>query len=103
MLLLTLLEINVINKSIKFFALLFLAFNVYAGGDDRDQVYYENLDEELAAFEAQLAEDLAKAEIDAFKAEMDAALAQQKLEDELAAFEAQLEAELAAQDLIAEI
>ena len=51
-----------INKSIKFLALLFLTFNVYAGGDDRDQVYYENLDEELAAFEAQLAEDLAKAE-----------------------------------------
>ena len=48
-----------INKSIKFFALLFLTLNVYAGGDDRDQVYYENLDEELAAFEAQLAEDLA--------------------------------------------
>ena len=78
-----------INKSIKFLALLFLTLNVYAGGDDRDQVYYENLDEELAAFEAQLAEDLAKAEIDAFKAEMEAALAEQKVEDELAAFEAQ--------------
>jgi hypothetical protein len=39
----------VINKSIKFLALLFLTFNVFAGGDDRDQVYYENLDEELAA------------------------------------------------------
>ena len=92
-----------INKSIKFLVLLFLTFNVYAGGDDRDQVYYENLDEELAAFEAQLAEDLAKAEIDAFKAEMDAALAQQKIEDELAAFEAKLEAELAAQEMMAEI
>ena len=92
-----------INKSIKFLALLFLTFNVFAGGDDRDQVYYENLDEELAAFEAQLAEDLAKAEIDAFKAEMDAALAEQKIQDELAAFEAKLEAELAAQEMMAEI
>ena len=92
-----------INKSIKFLALLFLTFNVFAGGDDRDQVYYENLDEELAAFEAQLAEDLAKAEIDAFKAEMDAALAEQKIEDEMAAFEAKLEAELAAQEMMAEI
>ena len=92
-----------INKSIKFLALLFLTFNVYAGGDDRDQVYYENLDEELAAFEAQLAEDLAKAEIDAFKAEMDAALAEQQIENELAAFEAKLEAELAAAEMMAEI
>ena len=49
-----------INKSIKFLALLFLTLNVYAGGDDRDQVYYENLDEELAAFEAQLAEEQRK-------------------------------------------
>ena len=92
-----------INKSIKFLALLFLTFNVYAGGDDRDQVYYENLDEELAAFEAQLAEDLAKAEIDAFKAEMDAALAEQQIENELAVFEAKLEAELAAAEMMAEI
>ena len=80
-----------------------MTFNVYAGGDDRDQVYYENLDEELAAFEAQLAEDLAKAEIDAFKAEMDAALAEQQIENELAAFEAKLEAELAAAEMMAEI
>ena len=92
-----------INKSIKFFALLFLTLNVYAGGDDRDQVYYENLDEELAAFEAQLAEDLAQAEIDAFKAELEAALSEQQIEDELAAFEAKLEADLAAQEMMAEI
>ena len=92
-----------INKSIKFIALLFLTLNVYAGGDDRDQVYYENLDEELAAFEAQLAEDLAQAEIDAFKAELEAALAEQQIEDELAAFEAKLEADLAAQEMMAEI
>ena len=92
-----------INKSIKFIALLFLTLNVYAGGDDRDQVYYENLDEELAAFEAQLAEDLAQAEIDAFKAELEAALAEQQIEDELAAFEAKLEADLAAQEMMDEI
>ena len=92
-----------INKSIKFIALLFLTLNVYAGGDDRDQVYYENLDEELAAFEAQLAEDLAQAEIDAFKAELEAALAEQQIEDELATFEAKLEADLAAQEMMAEI
>ena len=54
-----------------------MAFSVFAGGDDRDQAYYENLDEELAAFEAQLAEDLAnQAALEAF---------QQKLADEKAA------------------
>jgi len=45
----------VINKSIKFFIVLLLSFNVFAGGDDRDDAYYANLDEELAAFEAQTA------------------------------------------------
>ena len=58
-----------------------LSFNVFAGGDDRDQVYYENLDEELAAFEAQL------------EAELAAAAEQLAIEKELAAFEAELEAE----------
>jgi len=48
----------VINKSIKFFIIFFLSFNVFAGGDDRDDAYYANLDEELAAFEAQIAADL---------------------------------------------
>ena len=43
----------------KFLVVFIMAFNVFAGGDDRDQAYYENLDEELAAFENQLAEDLA--------------------------------------------
>ena len=43
-----------INQSIKFFAIFLLAFNVFAGGDDRDKEYYEALDEELAAFQAQL-------------------------------------------------
>ena len=45
-----------INQSIKFFTIFLLAFNVFAGGDDRDKEYYEALDEELATFEAQLAE-----------------------------------------------
>ena len=79
-----------INKSIKFFTIFLLAFNVFAGGDDRDQEYYEALDEELAAFEAQLAEDLAnQAALDAFAAE----LANQTALDE---FQANLEAEKAA-------
>ena len=66
-----------INQSIKFFTIFLLVFNVFAGGDDRDEEYYENLDEELAAFEAQLAEDLAnQAALEAF---------QQKLADEKAA------------------
>ena len=66
-----------LNKSIKFFTVFLLAFSVFAGGDDRDKEYYEALDEELAAFEAQLAEDLAnQAALEAF---------QQKLADEKAA------------------
>ena len=66
-----------INQSIKFFTIFLLVFNVFAGGDDRDKAYYENLDEELASFEAQLAEDLAnQAALEAF---------QQKLADEKAA------------------
>ena len=35
-----------INQSIKFFTIFLLVFNVFAGGDDRDEGYYENLDEE---------------------------------------------------------
>jgi len=67
----------VINQSIKFFSIFLLAFNVFAGGDDRDEEYYEALDEELATFEAQLAEDLAnQAALEAF---------QQKLAEEKAA------------------
>jgi len=67
----------VINQSIKFFTIFLLIFNVFAGGDDRDKEYYENLDEELATFEAQLAEDLAnQAALEAF---------QQKLAEEKAA------------------
>jgi len=111
-----------LNQSIKFFTIFLLVFNVFAGGDDRDKEYYENLDEELASFEAQLAEDLAnQAALEAFQqkiAEERAAAArsteiyqarllqdqmikdrqaQLALERELAAFEAQLEADLAKQ------
>jgi len=113
----------VINQSIKFFSIFLLVFNVFAGGDDRDQEYYEVLDEELAAFEAQLAEDLAnQAALEAFQkklAEEKAAAArstaiyqarqqqeqmikdrqaQLALERELAEFEAKLEKELAFQE-----
>jgi len=71
------LGVSVINQSIKFFTIFLLAFSVFAGGDDRDEEYYETLDEELASFEAQLAEDLAnQAALEAF---------QQKLADEKAA------------------
>jgi len=69
--------VSVVNQSIKFFAIFLLAFNVFAGGDDRDKEYHEALDQELATFEAQLAEDLAnQAALEAF---------QQKLAEERAA------------------
>jgi len=105
-----------------------MAFSVFAGGDDRDQAYYENLDEELAAFEAQLAEDLANQQgLEAFQqkladdkaaaakataayqsklandAQVVARMEELALEQELKAFEAQLEAQLAAQEMMAEI
>ena len=105
-----------------------MAFSVFAGGDDRDQAYYENLDEELAAFEAQLAEDLANQKgLEAFQqkladekaaaaksnaayqsklandAQVAARMEELALEQELKAFEAQLEAELAAAEMMAEI
>ena len=79
-----------INKSIKFFIIFFLSFNVFAGGGDKDDAYYANLDEELAAFESQIAAEL---EADALMAEIEAEMARQaaleaflqKLEDEKAA------------------
>ena len=117
-----------LNQSIKFFTIFLLVFSGFAGGDDRDEEYYETLDEELAAFEAQLAEDLVnQAALEAFQqklADEKAAAAastaayQSKLaydaegeermealaiEQELDAFEAQLEADLAAQEMMAEI
>ena len=59
--------VSVINRTIKFFTIFLSAFSVFAGGDDRDKEYYEALDEELASFEAQLAEDLSnQAALDAF-------------------------------------
>ena len=83
-------EISVINKSIKFFIIFFLSFNVFAGGDDRDDAYYANLDEELAAFEAQIAADVLADELAAFEAEMARQASELALEQELTAFEAQL-------------
>jgi len=117
----------VINKSIKFFIVFLLSFNIFAGGDDRDDAYYANLDEELAAFEAQTAAAL---NADALLAEIEAEMArqaaldafQQQLADdkaaaaastaayqdslldaEFASLEAQLEAERLAQEMMAEI
>jgi len=74
----------VINQSIKFFTVFLLAFSVFAGGDDRDKEYYEALDEELAAFEAQLDAELAAAEM---MAEM---LAEEELAKRLAEFQQNL-------------
>ncbi|SVD85148.1 uncharacterized protein METZ01_LOCUS438002, partial [marine metagenome] len=62
----------VINKSIKIFSIFLLAFNVFAGGDDRDEEYYEALDKELAAFEAELEADLASDALDRELAEFEA-------------------------------
>ena len=47
--------VSVINQSIKFFTIFLLAFNVFAGGDDRDEEYYENLDEEEKALREETA------------------------------------------------
>ena len=79
-----------INKSIKFFIVLLLSFNVFAGGDDRDDAYYANLDEELAAFEAQTAASL---NADALMAEIEAENSRQAALD---AFQAKLAADKAA-------
>jgi colicin import membrane protein len=80
----------VINKSIKFFVVFVISFNVFAGGDDRDDTYYANLDAELAAFEAQVSAESAAqemmAEIETDMLRQDALDAfQQKLKDEKAA------------------
>ena len=79
-----------INKSIKFFVVFVISFNVFAGGDDRDDTYYANLDAELAAFEAQVSAESAAqemmAEIETDMLRQDALDAfQQKLKDEKAA------------------
>ncbi|SVA40176.1 uncharacterized protein METZ01_LOCUS93030, partial [marine metagenome] len=46
----------VTRKLIKYLLVLFLATNVFAGGDDRDE--QANIEEEIAAFEAQLEAEL---------------------------------------------
>jgi len=82
--------VSVVNQSIKFFTIFLLAFNVFAGGDDRDKEYYEALDQELASFEAQLEAELAAQEM---MAEM---IAEEERAKRLAEFQAKLEAEKAA-------
>ena len=82
-----------INKSIKFFIIFFLSFNVFAGGDDRDDAYYANLDEELAAFEAQIADELNSDALAKELAEFEANMARQAALD---AFQAKLAADKAA-------
>jgi len=86
------LGVSVINQSIKFFTIFLLAFNVFAGGDDRDKEYYETLDAELASFEAQLEADLAAQEM------MAEIIAEEERAKRLAEFQAKLdfEAKLAA-------
>ncbi len=51
----------VIKKLIKYSCVLMLATNVFAGGDDRDE--QANIEEEIAAFEAQLDAELAAQEM----------------------------------------
>jgi colicin import membrane protein len=103
------------NKSIKIFVLLLISFNVLSGGDESDDAYYANLDAELAAFEAQVAAELASqqlmAEIEAEmarKSALDAFL--QKLADDkaaaaasTAAYQASLETEEAIEVVIEEV
>ena len=116
-------EMAVIRKLIKYSCILMLATNVFAGGDDREGQDQVTLEEEIAAFEAELAQDLANqaalSEIAEFEATLAEELANQSQveydikvaelmeqlaqEKELADFEAQLEAELAAQEMMAEI
>ena len=103
------------NKSIKIFVLLLISFNVLSGGDESDDAYYENLDAELAAFEAQVAAEIASqqlmAEIEAEmarKSALDAFL--QKLADDkaaaaasTAAYQASLKVEEAIEVVIEEV
>ena len=75
-----------INNLIKFLIVFVMAFNVFAGGDDRDEAYYENLDAELAAFEAKLIADQAADEMMAeIEREALLLLSNKSLEDERAA------------------
>ena len=76
------------RKLIKYLLVLFLATNVFAGGDDRDE--QSNIEEEIAAFEAQLEAELAAQEM------MAEIVAEEALAKSLAEFQAKLEAEKAA-------
>ena len=89
----------VTRKLIKYSFILLLASSVFAGGDDRDE--QGNVEEEIAAFEAQLEAELAQEAIEREIAEFEAewAAQQAKLEAELfeaewAAQQAKLEEEL---------
>ena len=81
------------RKLIKYLLVLFLATNVFAGGDDSDE--QANIEEEIAAFEAQLEAELAaqQAKLEAEKFEADYAAQQAKLEAE------KFEADYAAQQV----
>ena len=76
------------RKLIKYSFILFLAASVFAGGDDRDE--QSNIEEEIAAFEAQLEAELAAQEM------MAEIVAEEALAKSLAEFQAKLEAEKAA-------
>jgi len=78
----------VTRKLIKYLLVLFLATNVFAGGDDRDE--QANIEEEIAAFEAQLEAELAAQEM------MAEIIAEEERAKRLAEFQAKLEAEKAA-------
>jgi rRNA pseudouridine-1189 N-methylase Emg1 (Nep1/Mra1 family) len=74
----------VTRKLIKYSFILFLAASVFAGGDDRDE--QSNIEEEIAAFEAQLEAELAAQEM------MAEIVAEEALAKSLAEFQAKLEA-----------
>ena len=76
------------RKLIKYLLVLFLATNVFAGGDDSDE--QANIEEEIAAFEAQLEAELAAQEM------MAEIIAEEERAKRLAEFQAKLEAEKAA-------
>ena len=76
------------RKLIKYLLVLFLATNVFAGGDDRDE--QANIEEEIAAFEAQLEAELAAQEM------MAEIIAEEERAKRLAEFQAKLEADKAA-------
>ncbi len=76
------------RKLIKYSFILFLATSVFAGGDDRDE--QANIEEEIAAFEAQLEAELAAQEM------MAEIIAEEERAKRLAEFQAKLEAEKAA-------